>query len=478
MKFPLERYGWFARSLMIVGAVTALRWVLLAFNRTDLFVDETQYWLWGQHFALGYYSKPPLIAWLIGAITTISGSDTQFWVRMPGAALHGLTALILAALAAQIYGARQAVLVAAAYVTLPMVAVGSLLISTDSVMAPFFAAALFFHYRLMVTGAARFAVLAGVAAGVAFLAKYVALYFLVGVALGAVFRVDMRISGRNTLILLGAFGAVAAPNIVWNLSNNMSTLSHTLDNIGWIRNEHPMSGVDPLRMIGFVLSQFALTGPVLFGAVVVALIRPAKVAGLLGFVWPALVAVSIQALFGQAYANWAASAFFAGTIVAVAQLAGRRRLLLLSFAINATICLFLPLATLVPRLSVDGQTPLLARYLGRESVSRQIINLAQQAGRVPVIADDRGVLADLFYTGRDSGLSFYAVRPEGRPGNHYELYFPAPETMTGKVLLVSALPPDCGAKPAPVVLDTVGGAYAKRGLSAYLTDAECLDAAR
>lgn len=136
MTLTPERSGWFGPSLMIVGAVTALRWILLGFNRTDLFADESQYWLWGQQFALGYYSKPPLIAWLVGTITTIAGSDSQFWVRMPGAALHGLTAVILAALAAQMYGPRQAVL-----------------------------------------------------------AKYAAVYFLAGVALGAVFRADMRISG-------------------------------------------------------------------------------------------------------------------------------------------------------------------------------------------------------------------------------------------------------------------------------------------
>jgi 4-amino-4-deoxy-L-arabinose transferase-like glycosyltransferase len=69
--------GWLAPAFAIVAAVTALRLVLLAFNRTDLFVDESQYWLWGQDFAFGYYSKPPLIAWVIGAVTTLAGSDAR-----------------------------------------------------------------------------------------------------------------------------------------------------------------------------------------------------------------------------------------------------------------------------------------------------------------------------------------------------------------------------------------------------------------
>lgn len=54
--------GWVTPAFAIVVAITLIRWGLLAFDRTDLYVDESQYWLWGQHFAFGYYSKPPLIA--------------------------------------------------------------------------------------------------------------------------------------------------------------------------------------------------------------------------------------------------------------------------------------------------------------------------------------------------------------------------------------------------------------------------------
>ena len=175
-------FDWLRPALGGVVAVTLLRWLLLAFDATDLYVDEAQYWLWGQEFAFGYYSKPPLIGWLIGAVTFLAGSDAPFWVRMPGAALHGVTALILAALAARMLGARAAVWVAAGYVTLPFVALGSLLISTDTVMAPFFAAALYFHRRLIETPGARFAALAGAMAGLGFMAKYAAVYFLIGVA--------------------------------------------------------------------------------------------------------------------------------------------------------------------------------------------------------------------------------------------------------------------------------------------------------
>lgn len=45
---PRSEGAWFTVALAVVGAITLLRLALLWFDRTDLFVDEAQYWLWGQ----------------------------------------------------------------------------------------------------------------------------------------------------------------------------------------------------------------------------------------------------------------------------------------------------------------------------------------------------------------------------------------------------------------------------------------------
>lgn len=465
---------WLRPALMIVAAVTLLRWLLLAFDATDLYVDEAQYWLWGQEFAFGYYSKPPLIGWLIGAVTRLAGSDAAFWVRMPGAALHGATALILAALAARMLGARAAVWVAAAYVTTPFVALGSLLISTDTVMAPFFAAALYFHRRLIETPAARFAALAGAAAGLAFMAKYAAIYFLIGVALAALLRRDHRIGWGHAGVLLAAFAVVIAPNILWNLSHQFTTLSHTVDNVGWVRNDSPFAALNPMGVAEFLGSQFGVLGPILFAALLVAFRQPRNLGALAAFAIPALAVVSLQSLLGQAQANWAVSAYFCGTVLAIGVLENHPRLRIASFVLNGAVCVTLPVLVLFPNLSLDGKALLLDRQLGRATVSQQIIALSEQAGDVPILAERRDVLADLFYTGRSSGLIFYAPRPQGRPANHYEQRYPLPEDMTGPVLLVTANPPACATAPLP--LDPKRGAYRKWGLAAYLIDAGCANA--
>ncbi len=457
--------GWFRPALLIVLGLTALRWLLLLADRTDLYVDESQYWLWGQEFAFGYYSKPPLIGWLIGAVTTLAGSDAPFWVRMPGAALHGATALILAAWAARVMGRREAILTAAAYATLPMVALGSLLISTDTVMAPFYAAALYFFARLTEDRAPRFALLAGAAIGAAFMAKYAAIYFLIGVAL-IQFAPAYRIGWRNGALMLGSFAVVISPNILWNLSHKLTTFSHTVDNVGWLRGG---ASLNVAGMAEFLVSQAAVFGPVMLVALVVALRR----APLAAFVVPPVAVVSVQALLGVAQANWAVAAYFAGTVLAVQVLRRYPRWMVASFAVNAVFCIGLPFVTIATGLTFPDGKPLLDRQLGRVSMSTQIIALAKANGDLPVLAISRDISADLHYTGRDSGLSFYAPRPQGRANNHYEQRYPLPEGLKGRLLLVTSDPPDCAGPALP--LDAKGGAYAKHRLAAYIVEAACVE---
>jgi 4-amino-4-deoxy-L-arabinose transferase-like glycosyltransferase len=456
-------------AVWLVLAVTALRWGFLALNRTDLFVDEAQYWLWAQSYEFGYYSKPPLIAWVIGAVTRVIGSDNPFWVRVPGAAFHGATALILGALASR-GGRSLALWTVAAYLTLPMVAFGSLIMSTDTVMAPFFAAALLFHARLIEKGRAGDAVLAGVMVGIACLAKYAGVYFLIGVALAAILRRDLRPRLAHVGLMLLAWLVVISPNILWNLSHGLSTLSHTADNIGWVKEDTAGPGLNPASMAEFVASQFGVMGPVLFGALIVGLLGLRKNAALAAFALPALAVVSVQALLDKAYANWAVSAYFAGTVLAMGVLANHPRLRVAGVAINVAIAIALPVLTVFPETPMGGR-PALFRYLGRADLSQQVIALSQHAGGVPILSADRDVLADLFYTGRDAGLTFYAPRPVGKPQNHYEQTYPLPDGATGPVLLITGKPPACAGAPQP--LQTEGGAFARRNLAAYLTDAAC-----
>jgi 4-amino-4-deoxy-L-arabinose transferase-like glycosyltransferase len=473
-----DRAGWLLPAAALVLAVTVLRVAGLAFDRTDLFVDESQYWLWGQNLDFGYYSKPPLIAWVIRAATDLAGSDARFWVRLPAPLFHAATALVLGATAARLHGARPAVWVALTYVTLPFTSVGSALISTDTIMAPFFALALYGHARLVADGGTGAAILTGVAVGFAFLAKYAAIYFLIGAGLAALFVPVMRIGWRDAALMLIAFAVVIAPNILWNLSHDLTTVSHTMDNVGWVRSGGPGITLRPGSLGAFLVSQFAVFGPVLFAALLWQMARPASWNGLILFALPPLVAVSAQALFDKAYANWAVAAYFAGTLIVVPVLLQHARwLLAASVALHTTVAVALPVMTAVaPGITLGRDKPLLARYLGRADLSRQIIAAARELGADTIVAADRDVLADLFHTGRDSGLTMASVPPAGRPQNYYQQVFPLQRDTAGPVLIVLSAPLVCGgvALTPAATFDTAGGAYAARTYAAYLTEASCV----
>lgn len=478
-----DRSGWLGPALVALTAITALRIAALALTPMDLFVDEAQYWLWGQELAFGYYSKPPLIAWLIRAVTDLAGSDAPFWIRLPGPLLHMATALLLGAIAARLWSPRAALFTALGYATLPMVAVASLLISTDSVMFPFLTAALLLWLQTAERPRATTAIAAGLCLGLALLAKYAAIYFLIGAAIAPLLSPAARVKPGLALLALLACAATIAPNLWWNMANGFSTLEHTLDNADWVRDPAERIELSLAGPAAFLAAQFAVFGPVLFGGLctlTASTLRRrtgAPVPPLLAFTLPALAVVTVQAFLSDAYANWAASAYLAGTVAVVPWLLARARAWLgISFVINSALCLALPLAAIfADRLTFRGEL-LLARQIGQSDLSRQIIAEAQSEGLHTVVARNRDVLADLFHTGRSAELDYRAEPQPGRPAHHYALKFPLEPGQPGEVLLVSM---DGAPRCAPsMLLQTITparGTWAGKTITLWRVPAGCWD---
>ncbi|MEI4471995.1 ArnT family glycosyltransferase [Frigidibacter sp. MR17.24] len=474
-----DRSLWIAPALVFLAALTALRLVTLALTPIDLFVDEAQYWLWGQNLAFGYYSKPPLVGWVIRA-TTALGGDGTFWVRLAAPLLHAATALILGGLTARLAGPRAALFVAISYATLPMVALSSILISTDTVMFPFLGLALWAWVIAAGRGGVGPAVCAGLALGLGLMAKYAAIYVLGGFVLLQALVPALRLGARQWLGFGLALLATVAPNLLWNAAHGFSTFEHTLDNADWVRDPEDRIALSPARAAGFLLAQFGVFGPVLFGALIALVVSVARGATgapqrwLLAFVLPAIAVVTAQAFLSGAYANWAASAYLAATVALVPWLMGRARVwLVVSLALNTALAVALAVGTIF----ADRMPGLYARYLGRAEVSHRILETARQQQLQTVVAADRGLLADLFYTGRDSGLLLRARPEAGRPSSHYALSYPLEPGIAGDVLYAdrSDDPPACPDRAVEVgVFTPSAGAWAGDDIHMYRVPADCL----
>jgi 4-amino-4-deoxy-L-arabinose transferase-like glycosyltransferase len=432
----------FRLGLAGIALVTLWRLALLPFDSADLFVDEAQYWSWGQELAWGYYSKPPLIGWILRASTEI-GSDAAFWIRLPMPLIHAATAVVVALIGRSRFGGRVGGIAGFGFASMPGVAVGSLLVSTDTPMLLCFALATLALLRLAGRPSLGWAVALGAAVGVGLLAKYAMIYFPLCAALALLVVPEARIAKRDAAVAAALALAILAPNLVWNAGNDFATVQHTAYNADWEGGALNFAG-----LAEFVGGQFGVAGPGLFAAYLAGLGRirrspPAR--WLAAMSLPVFAVVSVQALASEANANWAAAGHVAAVVLAAAVLAPRPRLLAAALAINLAIALALPVAAVfADRWRIGDGNLVLARWVGQAAASRHAAEIARAEGLDAIVSDSRTLLADMVYTLRDSGLAVYAVPPEGFPQHHYAQKHPLPPG-PGEVLYVtrSADGPEC-----------------------------------
>ncbi len=465
----------FRLGLAGIALVTLWRVALLPFDRADLYVDEAQYWFWGQELAWGYYSKPPLIGWILRLSTSIGG-DGLFWIRLPLPLIHAGTAVLVALIGRRLADARVGALAGFGFATVPGVALGSLLVSTDTPMLFCFALAMLAQIRLADRRSPGWAVILGLAVGTGMLAKYAMIYFPLSAALAALVLPRARISWRDAGLACLVALAVLAPNLWWNLENGFTTLRHTAENA----SVGAGSRLDPGRVLEFWGGQFAVSGPILFAAYLAGLpgARRGGVAAYLALMSaPIFVALSAQALRAEVNANWAATAHVAAVVLGILVLRNRRGWLIASFALNLAVTLALPLSTLfADSLRIGSGDLLLARYVGRADVSRRAAEIAAENGLDTLVSGDRAILADFFYTLRDSGLTLRAEPTKGFPPHHYAQKHPLTPG-PGDVLLVtrSTEGPACapGVEPRELARWTPTDGYSKREIRALRVPRAC-----
>ncbi len=410
----------------VVAAVTAVRVVALAFSQLDLYGDEAQYWSWAQVPDFGYFSKPPMVAWIIALTTGVCG-DGEACVRLSSPLLHGATSMVLFAVAGTLYDRRTGLWTAMLHVSLPAVSFSSFLVSTDVPLLFFWSLALLALVRLRAGGELRAAAALGLAVGLGLLSKYAMLYFAGSALLAA------AVDRRTRTALLGVNGVVAAalgallvaPNVLWNVQHGWATVGHTAANANW---QDISLHFDSLAE--FVGGQFALLGPLLLIAFGVAAVRACRRTAkaedrlLAAFSVPILLVISVQALVSRAHANWAATAIPAAVVLAAAWLSwGRWRWVRgASLALHGVAGLLLVLAATgaAPLTAMLPKDPL-ARVQGWDELGGEVRRRLQVGVFSAVLTDDREVVASLKYYLPERDVPVVVWGRPGPPLNHFEL---------------------------------------------------------
>ena len=453
---PAWRTPW-AGALALSCALTALRLLALFTSPLQLYPDEAQYWLWSRELAWGYYSKPPMVAWIIAAGTALGG-DGEPWIRLGAALAHGLAPLALFAAGARLYTPWTGFWAAVLYSLMPGVQLSAVVMTTDSLMLLFLSAALW-AYAVFLTAATergrhRAAGALGAALGLAVLSKYAALYFVVVLARHA--ALDRTARARWSLAGAGLAGStlllVVAPNLLWNSRHEFATVSHTAANANW-RAGDLFDPVEPLRFLSSQLAVFGIVPLIVLGiGALAALARPGRVRredlALLCLTAPPLVVVTAQAFISRANANWAVAAYAPASVLVAAWLVRRRARASLAAATlsQAAVAGLFLLASVSPALTAAvGLDNAAKRARGWEEMTRAVVSRAEGAGLSAVSVDDRFLFNALAYYGRrfwdrpDAPPLRMWVR-EAVPQNQAETETPLTPAEAGRTLHVSLLP--------------------------------------
>ncbi len=433
----------FGLLLVLLAVILAIRIAGLALSHAELFYDEAQYWAWAQEPAFGYYTKPPLIAWVIAGTTTLCG-DGPACVRLPSPLMHFAIALVIYAIAAKLHSRRVAFWAALVYAAMPGTSISAILISTDVPLLLFWSLAMLALVYHVERPSWALGLAMGAAIGLGLNAKYAMGFFVLCYAVYAVVSPAARSSLKHPGTWAGFVLAVAliAPNLLWNAHHQFATFEHTRENADWGGRFPNIMG-----LLAFLGTQAAIIGPVPFAAFVLACIKRIGIEDEprrfhLAMSLPVFAAICGQALISKANGNWAATGFPAAVLLATAVMVALdwRRGMVLTMIISAVALAGVSFAGAFAGVITTGPIGSeLGKMIGWNDFAGKIRSLADRNGLKTVVFRGRGLTASMIYELRDSDIDVraYAADPNA-PGDHFEMTRPWSASDPGPVLFVFA----------------------------------------
>ena len=429
-------------ALAAIVAITLVRVIVLYVTPLEFYPDEAQYWWWSLTPDWGYFSKPPMVAWLIGATSSVCG-DGEACVRLASPLLHGATALVLFGIARALYDARTGLWTSLLYLTLPGVDYSAGIVSTDVPLLFFWSVALLAVVRLSDPNTGNrwsWVLTCGAAIGLGLLSKYAMLYFVGGAALTAIILPEARralVSLKGLAIVLIA-AAIFAPNILWNVQHHFATVSHTAANANWSHAGLRLAGAGE-----FIAGQFGVFGPIVMIAYLIGTWRAVRNredrAGrlLVCFSLPPLLIITVQSFISDANANWAAAAYLAGTPLAVHTLLTLRWAWVApaAAAFNAlAFAAFTMFAVSPAAVDAAGLANAYKRFHGWRALGQAVREEANAAHYDAVVIQNRSLTASLLYYARPLPIRVWDA--DAKPSNQFEATLMLTQDVKGPVLVI------------------------------------------
>ncbi|MDO6565310.1 glycosyltransferase family 39 protein [Amphritea sp. 1_MG-2023] len=437
--FTAHPFRWFLALLILLFFYR--EWIVISTPIT-LFYDEAYYLGWAQTPDWGYYSKPPMVGWLIALTTAIFG-NAEWAVKLASPLLYSAAALIIYRTAEYLAGSRAALMSGAIFLLMPLIGFNSLFITTDAPLIFFWCLCFYAFLQAKDSNHGGWWLLAGVAGGLGLLSKYTFIIlpctFLLYAAISPVGR-QLLLNPRFWLTCLLAVSFLL-PNIYWNYQHDFISFQHTAEISHQSRSSLSLS-----RLIEFWTGQLFVFGPVLLIYMVLRGLRRqprSETEKLLwSLFWPTFAVLSVQALMARANVNWAGPAYIGATLLTgyyLSQIRGYR-LLLIGLTANVLLSVsFYHYATITDALGIERKhgTDPYKRLLGWPQFVHQFQPWFDQYPDYKLASDSRKLLAYFGYYITPQDFKGVALSDDSYIEDHYELQYPLVNSRYQQFLFVS-----------------------------------------
>jgi len=262
--------------------------------------------------------------------------------------------------------------------------------------------------------------LLGLFVGLAFLAKYAAVYFFLSLFFLiiidkktlSVFK-EMRF---GFFVFVISFILVLLPNFYWNFNNNWITLVHTFNNAN-LKNLN----LNILGPIKFLTAQIFMVGPVLFISFIFLtkyFVLDFENKFLLVFSLPIIFIVLVESFLVRANANWAAPALISIFILFFRLVNYYKSIFIkINFVFNYVVVIFL-----FGSIFASSKNNIFDRVRGIKVFSDE---LSLIIGNNDLVISDRIIFSNISYEMRNESNTIYMSYKDGKPiTNHFQISSP------------------------------------------------------
>ena len=412
-------------TLIILSVIAFYRIYVLYTLPYHFYFDEAYYWEWSKRFEFGYYSKPPMVAWVISLFTSFCG-ESEFCIKLPSVILYFLSSIFIYFTARRLYDEKTAFFSAIAFFTLPSVFLSSVIISTDAVFLFWWSLSLWLFVLSVKDDRLYLWFLLGIAGGFGLLSKYTMILFLVS-ALFYLLSVKREVFFKKGfyLSLVVAF-LIFLPNLWWNFQNGFVTFLHTKDNADIQGKLFHLN-----TLFEFLGSQFGVFGPVFFAVLLYMLFSFKRYKDdenyllLWWFVTPLFALITLLSYISRAHANWAAPVYISASVLVVWYLVSRQKMLLLKTGIIINILLGLVIynfdaITSILHIELNAKNDPCKKTRGWDRAGEKIGKIVKGYD-LKLVFDDRMSMSELIYYIKPHPFDALFWNPSKKTDNYFAL---------------------------------------------------------